>query len=150
MREISVHRDIAAHRSAVWGVLADFPNIADWNSGVTKSFSTGQSEEGLGATRHCDLAPMGELEETITGWEPESRMVVRIDSAAKLPIRSGEVTFSLGEADGATPTELRYAYQPKFGPIGSLMGPMIDRQLTKGFTGFLADLEQAATRSDTD
>ena len=144
MREISVQRDIAAPRSAVWGVLADFPNIADWNSGVTKSYSTSESGEGVGATRHCDLAPMGQLEETISAWEPERRLVVRIDSAAKLPIRSGEVTFTLDEADGDTPTELRYAYQPKFGPLGSLMGPMIDRQLTKGFEGFLSELETAA------
>ncbi|NNC93415.1 MAG: hypothetical protein HKN80_13080 [Acidimicrobiia bacterium] len=114
---MAVRRQVQAPRSAVWAVLADFPNIADWNSGV-------------GARRHCDLAPMGALEETISEWVPESRMVVRIDSAAKLPIKEGVVTFSLEERDGLTPTEVRYAYQPKFGVLGSMMGPVLDRQLT--------------------
>ena len=62
MREISVQRDIAAHRSAVWGVLADFPNIADWNSGVKVSRATSSATGGIGATRHCDLAPAGGLD----------------------------------------------------------------------------------------
>jgi uncharacterized protein YndB with AHSA1/START domain len=147
MREITVTQEIAAPRSAVWAVLADFPNIADWNGGVKKSYSTGETEGGVGATRHCDLAPIGELEETVLAWEPERRMVVRIESAAKLPIKSAEVTFTLDAADGSTPTELRYAYQPRFGPIGSVLGPFIDRQLTSGFEGFLADLDRAATDS---
>ncbi len=149
MRTITVNRTIDARPSAVWEVLADFPNIADWNGGVTKSYSTSESDQGVGATRHCDLAPIGALEETIIAWEPDRRMVVRIDSAARLPIKSGEVTFTLSAADGATPTELRYAYEPKFGPIGSLLGPVIDRQLITGFEGFLADLDRAATGSDS-
>ena len=149
MREITVTRTIDARPSAVWEVLADFPNIADWNGGVKKSYATGETTEGIGATRHCDLAPIGELEETIIAWEPDRRLVVRIDSAAKLPIKSGEATFSLSASDGATPTEVRYAYQPKFGPIGALLGPMLDRQLSSGFEGFLADLDRAATGSDS-
>ena len=147
MRTIAVTREIAAPRSAVWKVLADFPNIADWNGGVKKSYSTGGTDGGVGATRHCDLDPIGELEETVIAWEPERRMVVRIESAAKLPIKSAEVTFTLSSADGATPTELRYAYQPRFGPIGSLLGPLMDRQLISGFEGFLADLDRTATGS---
>ncbi len=144
MRQIKVSRDIAAPQSAVWAKLADFPNIADWNSGVKVSHSTSDAIEGVGATRHCDLFPVGALEETITEWSPDNKLVIRIDSAAKPPIKSGLVTFDLGSADGATTTDLTYEYVPRFGPIGSLLGPLIDRQLSKGFTGFLADLDTAA------
>jgi uncharacterized protein YndB with AHSA1/START domain len=144
MREINVSREIEAPQSAVWAVLADFPNIADWNSGVKVSHSTSDSSEGVGATRHCDLAPVGALEETITEWSPEEKMVVRIDSAAKLPIRSGLVTFTLDGTEATTTTDLAYSYEARFGPLGSVMGPLIDRQLRKGFEGFLADLEAAA------
>lgn len=144
MREVVVQRDIEAPRAAVWSVLADFPNIADWNSGVTNSASTSDATEGVGATRHCDLAPMGTLEETIAEWEPEERLVINIDEATKIPLKSGRVTFTLDEAEGSTATEITYAYEPKFGPIGSLMGPMLDKQLKKGFEGFLEDLEKAA------
>lgn len=141
MREIKVERDIRAPRGAVWAVLADFPNISDWNTGVKASESTSEAVEGLGATRHCDLAPIGGLEETITGWTPESQLVVRIDKASKLPIKSGTATFDLGESDaGTTPTTLTYSYEAQLG-----MGPVLDRQLTKGFETFLEDLETAAS-----
>jgi uncharacterized protein YndB with AHSA1/START domain len=139
MRSIHVTGPTDAPRSAVWAVLADFPNISRWNGGVKASHDTGDGVVGLGAQRHCDLAPVGGLEETITGWQPNEQLVVHIDSAAKLPISSGEATFTLG--DGTTTID--YAYQPK-GLIGKITGPLLDRQLTKGFQGFLADLEKAA------
>ena len=55
MRTISVADTIDAAPSAVWNVLADFPNISDWNGGVTASHATGDATGGVGATRHCDL-----------------------------------------------------------------------------------------------
>ena len=65
----------------------------------------------MGAQRHCDLAPFGELEETVKEWDDVRRMVISIDSAKKLPIASGEVTFVLTPADDATEVSLHYAYQ---------------------------------------
>ena len=144
MREINVARNIAAGRSVVWAVLADFPNIAEWNGGVKKSFATLVEIGGVGATCHCDFSPVGELEETVVEWEPESKMVIRIDSAKKLPISAGVVTFTFEDGGTSTPSTVTYAYDTKWGPIGRLMGPMIDRQLTTGFGGFLVDLEKAA------
>ena len=123
----------------MWAVLADFPNISDWNSGIKASHDTGDGVIGLGAQRHCDLSPVGGLEETITGWEPNEKLVVNIDSATKLPISNGEATFTLGDGE----TTIDYVYAPK-GLIGKLTAPMLDRQLRKGFAGFLTDLEKAA------
>ncbi len=134
-------------RSAAWAVLADFPNIATWNSGVAKSFATSESTSGVGARRHCDLSPTGTLEETIREWDPENRLVVSIDSATRLPIRRGEATFTLtGDDDGST-TAIDYRYETKWGVVGRLMGPLLDTRLTKGFNGFLVDLEAAAASS---
>ena len=144
MREISVSRDIDAPRDAVWAVLADFPSISTWNTGVKNSFSTSDEVEGVGARRHCDLAPMGTLDETIAEWEPGERLVVSIDSAGKLPMKRGRVTFTL--ADQGDPTTIDYAYEPGMGPFGRLMGPVIDKQLVTGMAGFLEDLETAAKK----
>ena len=144
MRTVNVQRDIEAPADSVWAILADFPNIYTWNSGVKHSEATSDATGGLGASRHCDLAPMGALEETNTGWQPGEKMDVRIDSAAKLPLESALVTFELDDQGGTTPTSLRYVNQTKFGPQGALLGPMLDRQFSQGFVGFLADLEAAA------
>jgi hypothetical protein len=40
-------------------IQVDFPNISDWSSGVKASHDTGDGIVGLGAQRHCDLAPVG-------------------------------------------------------------------------------------------
>ena len=147
MRSIKVNRRIPAAPAKVWAVLADFPNIAAWNSGVAKSFSTSEATDGVGARRHCDLAPFGELEETIKEWDEPHRLVVSIDSAKKLPIAHGLVTFDLVSAEDATETSIEYAYKPKFGLLGQIMGSLaLDGQLKKGFNGFLKDLDAASRR----
>lgn len=140
MRSISVSDTVEATPTAVWAVLADFPNISVWNGGVTESHATGAVDRGVGATRHCDLAPMGQLEETVREWEPEQKMVVSIDEAHRLPMRRALATFTLAPADGGTSVTIDYAYEPR----PRLLGPVLDRQLAKGFRGFITDLEKAA------
>jgi uncharacterized protein YndB with AHSA1/START domain len=148
MRTIEVKRHIEAPRKDVWAVLADFPNIASWNGGVKNSFSTNDAANGVGAKRHCDLAPMGALEETVQVWEPDTRMEISIDSAEGLPIRAGLAKFVLQSSASGTDVSIIYSYQPKFGFVGELMGRLVlDGQLTKGFTGFLKDLDRTARRA---
>ncbi len=145
MRTIRVNQRIDTARENVWAVLAKFPDIADWSTGVTKSLATSDATSGVGATRHCDLAPMGSLEETVIEWNEPARMVVRIDSAANVPIAHGVATFTLEPADNATDVAMEYDYEPKYGILGRLMASvMLDRQLTRGFTNLLRDLETAA------
>ena len=147
MRSIKVSRRIPSAPAKVWAVLADFPNIATWNTGVTKSFATSDSTGGVGAQRHCDLAPFGELEETVKEWDDVRRMVISIDSAKKLPIDHGEVTFDLSPVDDVTEVTVNYAYKPKFGLLGQIIGSLVlDGQLKKGFKGFLKDLDAASQR----
>ncbi len=145
MRSIKVSRRIPSAPAKVWAVLADFPNIATWNTGVAKSFATSDSTGGVGAQRHCDLAPFGELEETVKEWDETRRMVISIDSAKKLPIAHGEVTFVLSPANDATEVTVDYAYKAKFGLLGEIIGRVaLDGQLRKGFQGFLKDLDAAS------
>lgn len=147
LRSIKVSRRISSAPEDVWAVLADFPNIATWNSGVAKSFATSESTSGVGAQRHCDLAPFGELEETVKEWDEPRRMVINIDAAKKLPMAHGVATFILNPAGDATEVTIEYAYQPKFGLLGQILGSLaLDGQFTKGFNGFLKDLDAAARR----
>ena len=74
-------------------------------------------------------------------------MVISIDSAKKLPIAYGDVTFVLNPADDATEVSIKYTYKPKFGLLGQIIGSLaLDGQLTKGFKGFLKDLDAASRR----
>ena len=146
MRNIKLSRTLAAPRSAVWNVLADYPGISTWNSGITNSYATSEATEGVGAKRHCDLKPAGELEETVAEWDPMDKMVISIDQAKKLPITRGRMTFLLADDGDGTNVTMDYDYQPRGGPLAVLFGPFVDRMLDKGFNGFLDDLETAAAK----
>ncbi len=144
---VRLERRIGAPPAAVWAVLADYPNISSWNSGITNSYATSDATEGVGAQRHCDLAPMGGLDETIQEWAPEERLVISIDKAPKIPIKQGLMTFSLAPDGDGTAFTMNYEYKAKGGPFSGLMGRMLRGQLEKGFTDFIDELEPAAAAS---
>ena len=146
MPNIQLSTEIQAPVATVWGVLANFPNVADWNSGVTKSYATSEQAEGVGASRHCDLSPIGTLEETIQEWHPNEKMVVSIDSSTKSPLKTGLGSFELNPGDSeSTTVTLNLEYELKWGPIGKLIGRGVQRQLAKGLDAALRDLDTTAT-----
>jgi len=146
MRNVKVERTMAAPRSSVWAVLADYPNIADWNDGVMNSYAIGDATEGVGAQRQCDLVPNGamRMRETVAEWVPEERMVIAVDKIEKQPVKQATMTFTLSDGAETTPFTMSYDYEPKGGPLAFIFGPLMDRQMNKGFNGFIDSLEPAA------
>jgi uncharacterized protein YndB with AHSA1/START domain len=146
MRNVKVERTLAAPRSSVWAVLADYPNIADWNDGVKKSYAIGDATEGVGAQRQTELAPDGEMRmrETVAEWVPEERMEIAIDKMEKMPVKQARMTFTLSGGDETTLFTMSYDYEPKGGPLAFILGPVLDRQFSKGFNGFIDNLEPVA------
>ena len=151
MRNVKVERTVAAPRSSVWAVLADYPNIADWNEGVTNSYAIGDATEGVGAVRQTELAPTGamRMRETVSEWVPEETMVIAIDNIEKMPVTQAQQTFTLSDDGEATRFTMSYDYQPKGGPLAFILGPILDRQMNKGFNGFIDSLEPAAQAQAT-
>jgi carbon monoxide dehydrogenase subunit G len=149
MRNVSVTGTIQSPRTAVWAVLADYPNIDSWSGGVKKSYATGDATQGVGAMRHCDLAPAGAVEETIRDWEPESKMAISIDKASKSPLKHGLATFDMVDAGETTELTLSFDYEPRFGPLAAVIGPVLDKQFRKAFSGVIDDLEAAAQAQTT-
>jgi uncharacterized protein YndB with AHSA1/START domain len=146
MRKIEVGRDLAASRSNVWAVLADYPNIADWNDGLLKSYAIGDTTDGVGAQRQTELVPKGtmRMRETVTEWIPEERMVLDIDQIEKMPVKQATMTFSLSGSGDSTALTMSYDYEPKGGPLAHILGSLLDRQMKKGLNGFIDNLEAAA------
>ena len=145
MRNVQVERTMSVDRSSVWAVLADYPNIADWNDGVKNSYAISDAVEGVGAQRQCDLAPNGamRMRETVTEWVPEERMVIAIDKMEKMPVKQATMTFSLAGDNETTVLTMTYDYEPR-NAIWSLLGPVLDWQFGKGFSGFIDILEPVA------
>ncbi len=144
MRNLKIERTVQAPRSSVWAVLADYPNIADWNGGVINSRAIGDATEGVGAQRQCELDGSVAMRETVTEWTPEEKMVIAIDQIEKMPVAKATMTFTLSDGGAATPMTMSYDYEPKGGPFGFVVAAMMGRPMNKGFNGFIDSLEKAA------
>ena len=146
MRNVTVEGTVPAPRSNVWAVLADYPNIVEWNEAVQESYAIGDTVEGVGARRQVNVGAKGSIRnrETVTEWRPEERMVIAVDQIEKQPIEQATMTFTLADAGGTTPFSMSYDYEPQGGPLVLIYGPLLDRLLRKGFSAFIADLGPAA------
>ena len=105
----------------------------------------GNATSGVGAKRHCDLAPFGSLEETVQEWAEGKVLAISIDSAKMLPVKQGLAKFTISPDGDGSRLDFDYEYDLKFGPIGKLMQPLLKGQLDKGFEGFLDDVGSGAT-----
>ncbi len=152
MRNVTVEGTVASPRTNVWAVLADYPNIVDWNQAVKESYAIGDAVAGVGAQRQVNVGAKGSIKnrETVTEWTPEERMVIAVDQIEKQPVKQATMTFTLTDAGGSTPFTMSYDYEPKGGPLALLYGPILDRLLRKGFGAFIADLGPATQERNAD
>jgi len=146
MRNVTVEGAVDSPRSNVWAVLADYPNIVDWNEAVMESYAIGDAVEGVGAQRQVNVGTKGSIRnrETVTEWTPDERMVIAVDQIENQPIKQATMTFTLSDAGETTPFTMSYDYEPKGGPLSRMYGPILDRLLSKGFNAFITDLGPAA------
>ena len=131
-------------RDRLWEVIADFPNIAQWFDGVKTSASTSDDERGIGATRHCALAPMGEVDERILEWEEGQRLLVAIERSSKAPMKTATADFTLTDSPEGITLGIDYEYVPKGGVLGKAASPAVTKQMEKGFTKMLESWDAAA------
>jgi len=144
MSKFSVSRETVKGRDELWAVLADYPNIADWTSGLTSSHATSAETSGVGARRHCDLTSGGTLEETVRHWDEGRELAISIDEATKVPLKSAVSTFTIVESPNGHTITMATEFTPKGGPVGRLIGPLLKPLLRKGNSGLLEEWESAA------
>lgn len=142
MSKLTSQVRINAPREKVWEVLADLGGIYKWNPGVSRSYSTSESNGGEGATRHCDLQPGGYLEERAMDWREGEGFTIDVYES-NLPLKRNVVKFAVSPEGAGTVVTLTADYRLKYGPLGALMDALIvRRQYQKGFDDLLAGLKQ--------
>ena len=111
MRNVKQERTVAAPRSSVWAVLADYPNISDWNEPMANSYALGDAVEGVGASRRCEFGSKRSLKmrDTVTEWTPDQRVVIAVDQTAQQPLKQG--TMTINPSDGVEPTPYTMSYE---------------------------------------
>jgi carbon monoxide dehydrogenase subunit G len=143
-RHLAVQRQVAASPDSVWGVCADFPNLADLWDGVRASRPIGDQTHGVGARRQVDLKPVGSMVETITAWEEGRTVATANQPSALVPFKQAESRLTLEPVAAGTEITFDYRYVPRGGPLSRLTGPVIDRMLKRTFESLLAAIEEAA------
>jgi hypothetical protein len=135
---------MAAPCPSVWALFADFPNLADYWSGLKATRSIGDQTQGVGARRHVGLKPVGALIETVTAWEEGRTIATANEPSALVPFKRAASRLTLASDREGTAITFDYGYVPKGGPLGRLTGPLIDRKLRTDFEAMLAAIEDAA------
>ena len=144
MPSLQVTRTTSKTPEQLWEVLADFPNIADWYGGLKTSVSTSDAPNGVGATRHCELAPMGTIDERILEWQEGERVKISAFKYEKAPIKEAIADFRITPAGDATEISIDFDFTPKGGVAGKAAGPGLKLALSKSFAGMLEDWDAAA------
>ena len=132
-RHITVQRTMSVSTGSVWAVYADFPNLANYWSGLRATTAIGDQTSGVGARRRVELKPMGSMDETVTTWEEGRRIDTQNQPSASVPIKRAESTLTFEPDDNGTLATFDYRYVPRGGPIGRVTGPLIDKMLTANF-----------------
>ena len=145
--EFTITRQIDAPVEMVWEVLRDFGDIQRWSPGVTDSELTSQRPVSEGATRHCDFAPFGGVNERIDRYEPNERLTVNLYETFKLPISGGVADFRIAPHDGGTALSLRYSYT--LNTLGRLAKGYTDKQMRKGIGSMAQGLQRESERIST-
>ncbi len=144
MPNIHVSRTSEKSPEALWDVIADYPNIASWNSGVKTSVATSAETTGVGATRHCELSPAGTLDERVLEWVEGRRVKIAVEQASKAPIKFATADFSITPRNDHVRLDISYEFEPKGGVAGKAASPALKLAFTRAFNGFLDDWDQAA------
>ncbi len=142
MAHFSTQIRINATTEKVWEVLADFGGIYRWNPGVRHSYSTSEINQGLLATRRCELLKGDDyLDEQILEWRDGESFKVEI-SETNLPFHRSVVEFSI-EADGnGTLVTVAPDYALKYGLLGRLLNQIVvRRKFKKGMEDLLTGLK---------
>ncbi|MEM9329523.1 MAG: SRPBCC family protein [Bacteroidota bacterium] len=112
---------VHANQTDIWEVVKHFGNISDFHPLVKRSYATNQVQ-GVGATRHCQLIPVGVMEEEVTKWQEGSGMTAKVIGGKMLPpchFMHGKL--ELTPVPNGTLARFTFSYQMKYGILGQLM-----------------------------
>ncbi len=123
---------IEATQNEVWEVLKFPGKVREFHPLIKNSFMTTPNQNGIGAKRHCDLLPMGAMDEVITEWEEGKSITIEVTGGKMLPphhFMKGR--FVLESRGQYTLVTFSFSYKLKFGPLGKIMDVLFIRSQFK-------------------
>ncbi len=115
--------NIPAAKEDVWEVLKFPGRVEEFHPLIKKSFMITDAPNGIGARRHCDLLPMGAMDEVVTEWDEGNAFTIEVMGGEMLPphhFMKGRFELkALGKE--RTQVTFSFSYQLKYGFLGRLM-----------------------------
>lgn len=145
MHTISRSRHTSHSAENIWEVLAAFDKVVDWHPRVERSPGTPRGEFGVGASRVCHFIDGTSVNETVTAVEPGRRMDIEI-SEMSMPLKSLQGRLELIPEQGGSCVRMTMNFQPKYGPMGALMGTLM---MSKMLDQILAGLDEHLRHPDS-
>ncbi len=143
---------INAPRSEVWEAIADLGDVDVFHPGVTKSYYTSEQTEGVGASRRCELKPMGSVDERAIDWRPGESVTLEVKPGPMgPPFKWAQGRMWVDEEGQGTRAGLEFEYRLKFGPIGLLLDRLVmRRQFEKMLPAVLRGLKNLLEQREAD
>lgn len=118
--------EIDKPKEKVWGVLSIIGEIDKFHPLVKKSCATTGIISGLGARRHCELLPMGQMEEEVVELIEGKTIVMEVVGGKMLPpYRFMKGRIDLMEINNRTRVTFSFSYQLKYGVLGWLINVLL-------------------------
>ncbi|MEM9858759.1 MAG: SRPBCC family protein [Bacteroidota bacterium] len=120
--ELESSTRIRACIEEVWRILKFPGKIDTFHPLVKRSYLISNQTQGVGVKRHCDLLPMGAMDEVITSWNEGKSFTTKVVGGRMLPpfvFMKG--TIRLDEDNQHTRATFTLSYKLKFGNLGRLM-----------------------------
>jgi hypothetical protein len=118
---------------ATWARLADFGNIADWNTGIVTSRVISDETTGVGMERQCDLNGNKRVRELVTEWDPKARVLGLKFTHFPAPV---DITAKFTVHDDKVHMDYWFQGRGAFRPFAPMLKPVFK----KAVRGLLADL----------
>ncbi len=131
--------------------MADLGAIQNFNPGVKKSYYTPDTHEGVGASRVCELRPLGAIEESALDWQEGKSFTLAIRPLKKAPpFRNATGHFQLDSVGQKTGVALDINYTLRFGLLGRLLDALMVRpQFRKAVPELLLGLKHYVETGET-
>lgn len=113
-------------RERVWETIADLGGIQSFHPGVSRSYYLTDQKEGLGASRRCELIPLGTVDETAVDWHQGEGFTLTITPGPKAPpFKYATGRMWIEERETGTLVGLEIDYQLRFGPLGRVLDRLL-------------------------
>lgn len=144
MASFKKQKIISATKQEVWKILSCYEDIYKIHPAVRKSYLTSVNKEGIGATRICELLPIGKISETVKEWQEGEGFLIEVTPIEKLPpIKNFTSHFYIEELSVNTCRVIVYTnYKMKLGVTGKILNKiLIQPKLEKSMSDLLIGLK---------